>query len=385
MLGIFGSIKDFVPVGKKSGSPRTEGVIAHLHYRVTTLILFGCCVLVTALDWIGNGNSINCVMEGDSDNWTIPPGVINTYCYIMSTFTIPRKLAGDIGRDIIAQGVGVYNRKEDDVTVHAYYQWVPFVLFMQACMFYAPHLLCKTWEGGKITGIISGLNSMVLDRAERNSRTRILAQYLVDNINTHNIWAIKMFLTEILYFLNVLFNLYFIDVFLDGEFRKYGLEVAYMMEEDPENRIDPMSRIFPRVTKCTFHKFGPSGSLMRRDALCVLPVNIINEKIYVFLWFWLLVLLAVTGMVLIYSAFLLIAPSVRNMLLRSRAAQQPGALMALDQVSRQMEIGDWKLFYILGLNMEPLVFGELMTEFAEQLKDGNHNVSQDADKRVTRI
>ena len=55
------------------------------------------------------------------------------------------------------------------------------------------------------------------------------------------------------------------------------------------------------------------------------------------------------------------------------------------QVSRQMEIGDWKLFYILGLNMEPLVFGELMTEFAEQLKDGNHNVSQDADKRVTRI
>merc|ERR1719309_1021056 len=93
-----------------------------------------------------------------------------------------------------------------------------------------------------------------------------------------------------------------------------------------------MSRIFPRVTKCTFHKFGPSGRLMRRDALCVLPVNIINEKIYVFLWFWLLVLLAVTGLVLVYSAFLLIAPSVRNMLLRSRAAQQPGALMALDQV-----------------------------------------------------
>jgi len=56
MLGIFGSIKDFVPVGKKSGSPRTEGVIAHLHYRVTTLILFGCCVLVTALDWIGTVN-----------------------------------------------------------------------------------------------------------------------------------------------------------------------------------------------------------------------------------------------------------------------------------------------------------------------------------------
>ena len=31
-----------------------------------------------------------------------------------------------------------------------------------------------------------------------------------------------------------------------------------MMQEDPEDRVDPMSRIFPRVTKCTFKKFGLS-------------------------------------------------------------------------------------------------------------------------------
>ena len=67
------------------------------------------------------------------------------------------------------------------------------------------------------------------------------------------------------------------DSITDGEFRKYGLQVASMMEEDPEDRIDPMSRIFPRMTKCTFNKFGPGGTLQRRDALCVLPVNIINE------------------------------------------------------------------------------------------------------------
>ena len=28
------------------------------------------------------------------------------------------------------------------------------------------------------------------------------------------------------------------------------------MQEDPEDRVDPMARIFPRVTKCTFKKFG---------------------------------------------------------------------------------------------------------------------------------
>ena len=72
-------------------------------------------------------------------------------------------------------------------------------------------------------------------------------------------------------------NLQYYFTFPGGEFRTYGLQVASIMEEDPEDRVDPMSRIFPRVTKCTFNKFGPSGTLQRRDAMCVLPVNIINE------------------------------------------------------------------------------------------------------------
>ena len=36
----------------------------------------------------------------------------------------------------------------------------------------------------------------------------------MDNLNTHNVWAVKIFITEIIYFLNVLLNLYFIHVFL---------------------------------------------------------------------------------------------------------------------------------------------------------------------------
>lgn len=34
----------------------------------------------------------------------------------------------------------------------------------------------------------------------------------------------------------------------------------------PEGRVDPMSRVFPRMTKCTFEKFGPSGTIQRHDA-----------------------------------------------------------------------------------------------------------------------
>ena len=32
----------------------------------------------------------------------------------------------------------------------AYYQWVPFMLFLQSIMFYLPHIIYKSVEGGKI-------------------------------------------------------------------------------------------------------------------------------------------------------------------------------------------------------------------------------------------
>jgi hypothetical protein len=54
-------------------------------------------------------------------------------------------------------------------------------------------------------------------------------------------------------------NIFFVDVFLGGAFLKYGTDVVRYSGLDQENRTDPMIVVFPRVTKCTFHKFGPSG------------------------------------------------------------------------------------------------------------------------------
>lgn len=37
--------------------------------------------------------------------------------------------------------------KDDPVIHHAYYQWVPFVLFFQALLFYLPHYVWRKMEG----------------------------------------------------------------------------------------------------------------------------------------------------------------------------------------------------------------------------------------------
>ena len=49
------------------------------------------------------------------------------------------------------------------------------------------------------------------------------------------------------------------------------------------------------MTKCTFHKYGASGTVQTIDGLCILPLNIINEKIYVFIWFWFIFLAIISA------------------------------------------------------------------------------------------
>ena len=86
-----------------------------------------------------------------------------------------------------------------------------------------------------------------------------------------------------------------------------------------EERVDPLAVVFPKVAKCSFHKFGPSGTTERHDGLCVLPLNIINEKIYIFLWFWFIIVASITGIFLIYRIAVLFGSGIRTAMIQVRS------------------------------------------------------------------
>ena len=48
---------------------------------------------------------------------------------------------------------------------------------------------------------------------------------------------------------------------------------------------DPMDFVFPKVAKCRFDYFALSGASQNIDTICTLPVNILNEKIFVAVWY----------------------------------------------------------------------------------------------------
>lgn len=124
-------------------------------------------------------------------------------------------------------------------------------------------------------------------------------------LQRHNLYAIRYWTCECMCLVNVLAQLYLMNVFFDGEFLSYGLRVLNFSETTQDNRIDPMVYIFPRVTKCIFHKYGASGSIQKHDSLCILPLNIVNEKTYIFIWFWFILLAMMLTILVIYRYVLL--------------------------------------------------------------------------------
>ncbi|XP_066992687.1 innexin inx3 [Anabrus simplex] len=365
VFGLASAVAGFVKVRFLVDKAIIDNVVFRCHYRITSAILFLCCILCTANSLIGD--PINCINDG-----SVSGNVINTYCWITSTFTLPHQQGKHVGTHVAHPGLGNYVDEENETRYHAYYQWVPFMLFFQGILFYVPHYLWKNWEEGKIRMISDGMRGvMAATREDRKDRQSRLVQYIIDTLHLHNSYAAGYFFCEALNFVNVVGNIFFVDVFLGGAFMTYGTDVVRFSGLNQENRTDPMVAVFPRVTKCTFHKYGPSGTIQKHDALCVLALNIINEKIFIFLWFWFIILAVLSGLALLYSLVIVVLPSIREAILKRRFRfSTPAGVSALVE---RTQVGDFLLLHLLGQNMNMMVFGEILDELAQKLSDYMHN------------
>ena len=53
--------------------------------------------------------------------------------------------------------------------------------------------------------------------------------------------------------------------------------------------------------------------------MCLLALNIWSEKVYVFLWFWLIILAVLTALYMIYTVAIIFIPAMRKTMLQRNA------------------------------------------------------------------
>lgn len=355
VLNLFAGLKSLL----KRRDVCIDNAVFRIHWFVTSMILVISSIIVSARQYFGN--PIECIHTDK-----IPPNIINTYCWIHSTFTLPDALAKKIGSEVPFPGIDNSGQSNGERSYHSYYQWVCFVLFIQAIFFYTPHYLWKVWEGGLMKTVVMGLKIAILTEEERGKKKQILLDYLVRHMRTHRMYVFRYFFCEFLCLVNVVGQLYFMNHFVNGEFMDLGVRVLNQSISDQEQRQDPLVFVFPRMTKCTFRRFGVSGDVQSYDALCILPQNIINEKIYIILWFWFMFLAVMCGLVVIYRMFIAIFPVFRPFFLHARC--RIASRHEINIVLRKTNIGDWFLLYMLGKNVDPVMFKEIVSEMAKKVE-----------------
>jgi len=366
MLGYLGDFKGLVKFKKCL----IDNTTFRLHYQYTFAVLCLGSLLNTANQYFGN--PIDCIVDG------VPGSIFNTYCWIHGTFTLPSQLTGRKGRDFPHPGVGPYPRIEDDPNLvevteegdeirHAWYQWVVFVLFFQAVLCYMPHYLWKSWEGGKLSLLLQNLDEKKLydDPETTKERRSVIVKYILTNIRKHNLYVFKFIFCEFLNLVNIVCQMFLMNSFLGGQFTTYGSEVLSITNMDMEKRVDPMAKVFPKMSKCTFHKYGPSGTIVNHDGLCILPVNIINEKIYVFLWFWYVVLVTWTCAFLCFRVVTIVSKYSRYLVFCKNSKSSNKGDIAM--VMQNLWFGDWFILMQLCNNMNPMVFHDLVTDLREKM------------------
>ena len=124
-------------------------------------------------------------------------------------------------------------------------------------------------------------------------------------------------------------------------------------------------QVFPKVAKCTYRNYGPSGTVQTIDAFCLLNHNIVNEKIYIILFVLFGVLLVVSVLACFYYTAVILIRPLRKRLLKTQTPRTP--TKDVEMVSQHFDFDDMFVLRMLGHNINPLAFDELVSDLAAKL------------------
>lgn len=293
-----------------------------MSYLHSTIIFLLCTAIVSAKTYILQ--PLACHVP------TVPSGsdfdsYFNSYCWIHGTTPIR-------ANETIPEDDAAWVELENERKI-TYYQWVPFILGLQTIMFYLPHV---AWQnitfnrlGADLTAIVvkamdalktsspENREKMVANVAKRlelllfahrdirrGKRAAIKRRlhaicgiFLVSK--RMGTWTVFSYLCiKILYLTNAIGQLYLMKHFLgyDEDMVGFGLTLANSLVSGIKWEE---SLYFPRIAFCSITIRHLGQKTNRYMGMCALAINMLNEKLYVFLWFWTLAVAITTGVSLI--------------------------------------------------------------------------------------
>jgi len=293
ILGVLGGVSP-----GQFQSNNDDDAVDKLSHKYTTILLCIFAVIVSSKQYVGD--PINCWVPAHfTGNWE---EYTNSYCWIKNTYYLPME-----------EYIPKKHEQKDMIT---YYQWVPLILLTQALFFYFPRILWRSlnsktaidvddivrnaqkFEKNDDEGKAKETMNLMVKQLDRfvNSREHYHASCTLSFTDcmsrlccpicgrkSGNYLTLTYLLTKAIYITNLISQLFMLDAFLGKEYHLYGIDVIKALISGKDFRE---AERFPRVTMCDF-QIRRLGNLQRYTVQCVLTINLFNEMIYLFIWFWL--------------------------------------------------------------------------------------------------
>jgi len=292
----------------------------------------------------------------------MPLKVFESYCFMKSTYTHvktstnhsrvahPGVHGGALGFQI--------SENEENAVYHNYYQWVGLLLVIQACICYLPWAWWKQTERGKVASLLVKVSKDPLTETPLVDQVAGLGNFLSNNSRWFDSCAVNLLLTQSLCLILTICQLYFMDLVLGNQFLHLGTHILSW-----EQLSVAMNRVFPLVVMCSMNYIGPSGEPVQEHGMCTLPINILNEKIYLLIWIWYLIMIIISVFSLLHELVLLLAPYLRQLTLQRNSQNIPA--VQIRRMIRRCSYGDFILLQILAKNLDSTQFNALISHLCD--------------------
>ncbi|CAJ0595909.1 unnamed protein product [Cylicocyclus nassatus] len=283
--------------------------IDRLNYYYSTMVIMVLSVTITAKQYVGS--PLQCWVPAQfTKAWE---QYAENYCFVYNTYWVrPDEDVPDSVDTRIAQQL-------------IYYQWVPFIMALEAALFYLPIIFWSQVNNK------SGLNIENLVRvalaaevaevdAEKEKKINVICSQLEASIDLQNSRSegasfmkhlAKFGQLDGTYVSNVYLVTKIINVInLGGQFFMMN---KFLGQNDPYWGVHILSDIltgtdwelsgnFPRIAMCDF-QVRVLGNLQRYSIQCVLSLNMFNEKIFLFLYFWFIIVGIATALDTVFLVY----------------------------------------------------------------------------------
>uniref|UniRef100_A0A0M3HRM5 Innexin n=1 Tax=Ascaris lumbricoides TaxID=6252 RepID=A0A0M3HRM5_ASCLU len=283
--------------------------VDRLSYDYTVRLLVFFAVLVGTKQYFGA--PIQCITPSNFPGTWV--SYARDYCFVTNTYLLNGTTSHTNAPSHMVVKQGIH-----------YYQWVPFIFILQAFLLVVPRFFWNFVVDLRGVGMRCTVeNAMNLrsvgDSWQRNHRLAEIASFSLLDLNYAQtsskfgryfrgaLLALFYVFSKWLSVIVVIIELLFINHFVGGDTFLWGY---HLLRELIANHCCATTAKFPLVTFCDFsvmHLAQPNVHSIQ----CVLTVNMLNEKIFIFLWFWIACLTIVNAISAIYVSVTLFSPTHR--------------------------------------------------------------------------